>query len=257
MKVSNKKVGLIIKSIRSLICMILILFIFINNSFANVNELDFYEIEKEWESGWTKEFKETYDLFVNSINHDDFLMAGGFWSRIRPANDKLIIGSSGVVYCGMIMEDDIDKFGYDVIGYGGVPDIKMKEWISNLNKKYKKIIIFSGINTLEICSLYNIEHINGSIVDAIFSTMEYIANSLLEENGTLAYVKVKEMEKDENSLGDIEYYNRINTMAKELNYFLDALPIQTIELNYPTTKEYSHGYIHYIKKDIWEDILSK
>ena len=45
---------------------------------------------------------------------------------------------------------------------------------------------------------------------------------------------------------------------EELNYLLDQMEsVEKLTLNYPTDKRYSEEYVHYNKKEVWEDLLNQ
>ena len=226
-----------------------------NKTYNNIN---YYDLENDWWSNHNSEFKHMYELFLNKISvKEDFISENGCYVRFRDTNDKLIIGSSAVVWCGKTMGDEVDKYGFDVVGFGGIPDNKMKEWIHCINKKYEKIIYFSSINTLDVCSYYNVDTLNDSMFEAIMTTIMEAAKDLLVNNGHLSYVKVKEIfyNENENTKERVEFCKRYNKMARELNDIIDMVNIFKIDIKYPMNSDYSAGYVHYNNKIVWEDLF--
>ena len=225
---------------------------------ANAN-ISYYDLEYDWWKNQISEFKSIYETFLEKISaKEDFILEDGYFVRFRENNDKLIIGSSAVVWCGTTMGDDLDNYGFDVVGFGGIPDNKMKEWIDRIDKKYEKIIYYSTINTLEVCSYYNLSEINDSVFSAVMNTMIDVVNKILAKGGHLSYVKVKNLQYDEsvNTKERIEFCKRFNKMAEELNDVMNMTKVFKIDIKYPMTKEYSKGYVHYNNKIVWEDLLS-
>ena len=228
-----------------------------SNIYANVG-ISYYDLEYDWWRNQTPEFRNLYEVFLNKISaKEDFILGDGYFVRFRENNDKLIIGSSAVVWCGTTMGDELDKYGFDVVGYGGIPDNKMREWIDRIDKKYDKIIYYSTINTLEVCSYYNLNEINDSVFSAVATTIIDAASKILENDGHLSYVKVKKLlyDENENKKENIEFCKRFNKMADELNAVMDMINVFKIDIKYPMTKEYSKGYVHYNNKEVWQDLF--
>ena len=237
---------------------VFITLIFNTQVFSNNINANYYNIEKVWWENQLPEFKNLYELFLYKISaKEDFILEDGYFVRFRENNDKLIIGSSGVVWCGNTMGDELDKYGFDVVGFGGIPDNMMKDWVSRINKKYNKIIYFSSINTLDVCSYYNLDTINDTIFEAVVTTMMDAANKILVSGGHLSYVLIKYLPYDEkeNDKERVEFCKRFNKMAKELNDVMRLVNVFKIDIKYPMTKEYSKGYVHYNNKVVWDDVL--
>lgn len=254
------------KEFTKILYFILLIFLFLNINIrysytitnANIienNEVDFSMLLKNYDNSHSDDFNKYYDDFISKIGKEDITNVNYCWLRMRPNNDKLIIGSSAVVWCGYTMGDDIDKYGYDVIGYGGMPDEKIREWIPHINKKYKKVIIFSGINTLDLCSLFNLNILPPSAFLSIANTILDIMGNILEAGNKVDYVKIIDLPfkpGDDNEL----YCIRFNMLAQQLNILIDATPnINPITISYPIDDRYSHGYVHYNKQEVWKSIL--
>ena len=252
-----------IKNIFYTVFSIVFILLFLNNNtYAsnNKNDVNYYEIESEWWVHQNNDLKILYDIFLNKIiNKEDFIADDAYYLRFREENDKLIIGSSAVVWCGMTMGDELDKYGYDVIGFGGIPDNLMKPWINIVNKKYKKIIYFSCVNTLDVCAFYNMDTINGTVFEAVVTTMMQAIGKLLEDEGLIYFVKTKYLQYDEQvtKKDRLDFCRRFNKMAKELNDTMDLVTIEKIDIKYPMDSEYSAGYVHYNNKVVWEDLLNQ
>ena len=234
-----------------MLCIIAFLFSFVENTFAGT---DYYELEKVHYKSFSEVFNTSYDIFLDSIGKCDLQDVNAFWIRLRDYNDKLIIGGSGVVWCGDTMRDSIDYYGYDIVGFGGMTDDKIKEWIPRIKKKYKKIILFEGVNTLNLAVGGGMKKVSQELIESVVTTIVMIQNELLEPNGEFVYVKVKPMTYPRD-VADKKTMNSFNKMSEELTIALISMNIPLYELKYPTTKEYSSGYVHYNNKVVWDDML--
>ena len=195
-----------------------------------------------------------YQAFINSIGVNDLTDINVYWSRIRDYNDKLIIGGSGVVYCGYTMGEELDKYGYDLVGFGGMCDDKIKEWIPKLKKKYKKVIIFEGVNTINLATGAGLKEISQEMLESVLTTIAQVELNLLVPGGTYKYVKVIPMTKGRDN-PDPKLVANFNKLAKPFNAALEFVKIPLYEIKHPTTKEYSSGYVHFNNKAVWEDML--
>ena len=217
--------------------------------------LSFYDIEKLSYDTLGEDFNKNYNTFLDMIGETDFKDINCGWLRMRDENDKLIIGSSPAVYCGYTMDESIDKFGYDIISYGGITDDKIKDWIPKIHKKYKKIIIFEGINTLNLASIFSFNKVTNEMIYSVFSTIALLMNFNLEVNGEIVYVKVLPMvyERDNSDKKLVNTYNNLVPAFNNALSFLDNISLYDIP--FPTTEEYSHGYVHFNNRIVWEDLL--
>ena len=242
---------MICKNLKIVLICITLIFILSISTNANVN---FYDVEKVNYNSFGDDFKSMYNYFINSIGIIDLTDLNAYWSRIRDYNDKLIIGGSGVVYCGYTMGDDLDKYGYDIVGFGGMCDDKINEWIPSIKKKYKKIIIFEGVNTINLATGAGIKKVTQEMLESVLTTIAQIQLFLLEPGGTYKYVKVLPMKNGVDNL-DPMFTANFNNLAKPFNNALEYINIPLYEIKYPTTKEYSSGYVHFDNKIVWEDML--
>ena len=234
-----------------MLCIIAFLFSSVDNSFANA---DFYELEKIHYNSFSEVFDTSYNVFLDSIGKCDLQDVNAFWIRLRDYNDKLIIGGSGVVWCGDTMRDSLDYYGYDIVGFGGMTDNKIKEWVPRIKKKYKKIILFEGVNTINLAVGGGMKKVSQELIESVVTTIVMIQNELLEPSGEFVYVKVKPMTYPQD-VASKNTMNSFNKMSEELNIALTSMNIPLYELKYPTTKEYSTGYVHYNNKVVWDDML--
>ena len=244
-----KKVNRIV--IIAILFLVIFIFASINNVYASE---DFYELEKKHYSSFTPAFNDSYNLFLESIGKNDLQDVNAYWIRLREYNDKLIIGGSGVVWCGDTMKDTLDFYGYDIVGFGGMTDNKIKEWIPKINKRYKKVILFEGVNTINLAVGSGMKKVSKELIDSVATTIVIAQNALLEPNGELVYVKVKPMIYPQD-VGDKKTADSFNKMSTDLNVALSVMNVPMYELKYPTTKEYSSGYVHYNNRVVWEDML--
>ena len=248
MRNKSSKLSIILKSF---ISFIFIIIFSISTVFA---EDTFYDMEKRNYDNMDEVFYLGYNDFLNKIGYEDYTYVYAGWTRFRPYNNKLIIGASGVVHCGDTLGTLIDNYGYDIVSYGGICDDKLKEWIPHIHKKYKKIILFEGVNTVNLLALNNLDHMTTEAYESILTTIVDLSTNLLEPDGELVYVKVKPMTYSRDN-EDKNFIKRFNSIANELNETLDALNIKTYEIPFETTNEYSSGYVHYNNIAVWNDML--
>lgn len=221
------------------------------NSYA---KLSFYEAEKKNYNSFGEDFNLLYQTFIDSIGVNDLTDINAYWCRMRDNNDKLIIGGSGVVYCGYTMGDELDQYGYDIVGFGGMCDDKIKDWIPKIKKKYRKIIIFEGVNTVNLAMGAGINEVTQEMLESVLTTIAQVQNNLLDLNGEYKYVKVLSMTKGRDN-PDPKLISNFNKLAKPFNAALEFINIPLYEIKYPTTKEYSSGYVHFNNKKVWQDML--
>ena len=242
------------KFLKKIFTIILVLILFSEKNYCN-QSFSFYDIEKLSYETLGDDFNNNYNMFLDSFGKNDFKNINCGWLRIRDENDKLIIGSSPVVYCGYTMGDSIDKFGYDVISYGGITDDKIKDWVIGINKKYKKIIVFEGINTLNLAAIFSFNSVTDEMIYSVFSTIASLINFNLDSDGEIVYVKAIPMvyERDNSNEELVKKYNNLVPAFNNALTFLNN--IQLYDIPFPTTNEYSHGYVHFNNRIVWEDLL--
>ena len=94
-----------------------------------------------------------------------------------------------------------------------------------------------------------------ALIYSVFSTISVLINFNLEEGGEIVYVKVLPMVYGiDNS--DQKLVNCYNNLVPAFNNSLSFLDnISLYDIPYPTTNEYSHGYVHFNNRIVWEDLL--
>lgn len=237
-----------------LICVLV--FMVLINTICFCKEKNYYEEEKRTYASFGEAFDASYNLFLDSIGKEDLQDVNAYWIRLRDNNENLIIGGSGVVWCGYTMGDSLDAFGYDIVGFGGMNDDKIKEWIPKIKKKYKKVIIFEGVNTTNLAVGCGMKDVTKEMIDSVATTIVDIQNELLDINGTILYVKVKPMVHIQDC-EDEKTVKTFNKISSNLNTALAAMNINLYEIPFPTTSEYSAGYVHYNNRVVWEDLLKQ
>ena len=243
-----------VKKLKIIFTLFLSIVILNNNVFCE-QTLSFYDIEKISYDTLGEDFVNNYNMFLESIGQNDFKNVDCGWLRMRDENDKLIIGSSPAVYCGYTMGESIDKYGYDVISYGGITDDKIKDWVPRIHKKYKKIIVFEGINTVNLAAIFSFETVTDEMIFSVFSTISSLINFNLDEGGEIVYVKVLPMVFGRDN-ADEKLMNTYNNLVPAFNNALAFLDnISLYDIPFPTTDEYSHGYVHFNNRIVWEDLL--
>ena len=227
----------------------------LNSSTYCEPNISYYDAERLSYETLGDDFKKNYSAFLDLIGHSDFKDVDSGWLRMRDENDKLIIGSSPAVYCGYTMGESIDKYGYDVISYGGITDDRIKDWVPRIHKKYKKIILFEGINTVNLAAIFSFNNVTDEMIYSVFSTISALMNFNLEAGGELVYVKVLPMVFGRDN-ADEKLMNTYNNLVPTFNNSLAFLDNITLyDIPFPTTDEYSHGYVHFNNRIVWEDLL--
>ena len=243
----------VFKKIKYFLSTLIVLSSFCFVSFsANKN---FYDEEVRTYKSFGEAFDLSYQNFLAALGNEDLQDVNTCWIRLREYNDKLIIGGSAVVWCGYTMVDALDYYGYDIVGFGGMTDDKIKEWIPKIKKKYKKIILFEGVNTVNLAIGSGMTELTQEMIESVATTIVALQNELLEPGGKFVYVKVKEMTYIQDN-PDEKTVKNFNKVANELNLALSTMNVPMYEIKYPTTKEYSSGFVHYNSKIVWEDMLS-
>lgn len=216
---------------------------------------NFYDEEVRTYKSFGEAFDLSYQNFLAALGNKDLQDVNTCWIRMREYNDKLIIGGSAVVWCGYTMVDALDYYGYDIVGFGGMTDDKIKEWIPRINKKYKKIVLFEGVNTVNLAVGSGMTELTQEMIESVATTIVAVQNELLQPGGEFIYVKIKQMTYVQDN-PDEDTVNNFNKIANELNLALSTMGVPLYEIRYPTTKEYSSGFVHYNNKIVWEDMLS-
>ena len=108
-------------------------------------------------------------------------------------------------------------------------------------------------NKVQLGDTY-VENVTQEMLESVLTTIAQISEKILDSNGVIEYVKVVPMtyERDNSDKG---YIDKFNKLANEFNSALDILGINTYEIPYPTTTEYSKGYVHYNNVVVWGDLL--
>ena len=245
------------KNFKIKVCLFMSLFfvnILISVLFAK-SSVDYSVAESNYDTNFSKLVGGSYDIFLENLKAGNEMYEKDVaWIQTCESSNKLLIGASGVVWCGYIMSDDLEKLGYDVIGFGGVTDYQITEWLPYIHKKYDKVIIFAGVNTLNLSLLNNINDFDISCAMKISDVIEETGENLLYDGGKVYYVQVKEMTYLQDD-GDEKFIQRYNKLAERLNTCLKENNVNLYEIPYPTTPEYSSGYVHYNNKMVWMDML--
>lgn len=241
--------------IKSIVYIVFILvFVGCINTICFCKEKNYYDEEKKTYASFGEAFDASYNLFLDSIGKEDLQDVNAYWIRLRENNENLIIGGSGVVWCGYTMGDVLDAFSYDIVGFGGMTDDKIKEWIPKIKKKYKKVILFEGVNTVNLAVSSGMKDVTKEMIDSVATTIVDIQNELFDISGDLIYVKIKPMVYIQDSDNE-DTVKTFNKLSESLNTALAAMNVYLYEIPYPTTKEYSAGYVHYNNRVVWEDLL--
>lgn len=175
--------------------------------------------------------------------------------RVTLGNKKLIIGDSAAVYCLKTMGEDLDNMGFDIISCGSVTEDQMTDWISSINKKYDKIILLGGVNTINLEALNNWKTVEPEMLLSVAKFFVAMQNYILNNDGKMFFVKIKEKvypRDDEN----LDFCNRFNTLANQRNVWLETVcNIPSLEIKYDATIDNAESYSHYTNKQVFYDLL--
>ena len=202
--------------------------------------------------------KVSYNNFIESIkNKENFQDKNSGWINLKDTNDKLIIGCSTAVWCGYTIKDtELEKYKYDVIGLGGAFDSDLKIFLENLDKKkYKRIVIFGGVNDVNLRAFTGEKVVDINFANEIGSLVDEARNHL--ENGVteLIFVRVKPMTYGKDS-EDIDFIDRFNVCANQYNDLLTYLiGVKYYDIPFDTSEKYSAGYVHYDEVDVYKKIF--
>ena len=213
-----------------------------------------FEVHKSTLSDDLKKIYETFkELITYKLNFDN--IACGF-IYLNDKNKNLLIGGSGAVYCGHTMgEAELEKYGFDVVGFGGIFDYEVCDLLERItDKKYKNIVLFGGINDLNIRAANKIKNVDelycNTLVEFYYKAKEY----LLDDNSNIIYIKINPMKYKQDS-DDKEFIDRFNNMAMQINMNLENFNYKPYTIKYDSTKEYSEIYMHYNNKVVYRDMF--
>lgn len=203
-------------------------------------------------------FKERYNFFKDliAINGSYEDISSG-WLFINDNNNKLIIGSSEAVFCGATMKNDLLlHYGYDLIGYGGIFDEDLIDLMKLIkNKKYNDIVIFGGVNDLNIRAIYKCKDVDLYYCDTLIKLYLEAKEHLKDDNSYVHYIKIKPMTYGRD-FDDKDFVDRFNNMAEEVNDNIELFGYKSYEIPFPTTIEYTEHYVHYNNKEVYETMFN-
>lgn len=205
----------------------------------------------------SQEIKDKYrlfkDLIVSKGSYEDVTSG---WLFFNEKNDKLIIGSSGTVYCGGTMKSELLlKYGYDLVGFGGIFDEDLVELLKLIkDKKYKEIVYFGGVNDLNIRSLYKCENVDLKYCITLNLMIDEARKHLVDEHSRVHYIKIKPMIFDRD-FDDANFIKRFNNMAKQINDNIELFGFESYDIPFETLPEYTEHYIHYNNKIVYETMF--
>lgn len=245
-------------------CLKILIFVFIciaSLSISYATSYDQADLAREYISA-NKESRDAAlkDLFVAFKNlvsvKGSFEDIRSGWLYFDENNDKLLIGSSGAVFCGGTMQrEGLQKYGYDVIAFGGVFDDELVELLKRIDgKKYKTIVLFGGINDLNLRSLYNFHDIDFYYCEVLNLFLDEAKNHLIDENSSVYYIKIKPMTLNRD-MDNERFINNFNNMAKEINDNVELFGYKSYAVPFDTSSEYSEHYIHYNNPIVYDTMF--
>lgn len=192
-----------------------------------------------------------YQEFLNNIGKGDLDIENACYIHTNKENKNLIIGSSGVVNLGQSLQSQfLDQYSCDVIGFGGTTDRMMLEWIPYIKKRYEKIIILNGVNTVNVCLKASIDEIKFDFVNDIVNICNQYS-TLLKEGGKIIYMNIELFNKIED-----EYNVIYNEYVKVLNPMLLANNVPVKSFNYQVGEDGLHSKNKEMFKNLVECAVS-
>lgn len=229
------------------------------NLFANQISQDelvkaFVNINKELRLPEIKNKLEYFKSLVPLKGSYEELASG--WLYFDDHNDKLLIGSSGVIFCGNTMQKELlYQYGYDVVGFGGIFDEEVIELMRLLpDKKYKTIVIFGGVNDLNIRAFSNINNVDLYYCSILNGMFDEAKKHLLIDNSNIYYIKIKPMTLNVDSF-DLEFVNRYNNMVSQINDNIELFGYKSYMIPFDTSSLFSEHYIHYNNQIVYKTMF--
>ena len=202
--------------------------------------------------------KYAYDTFFSFLEEGkDFKDVNSGWIKLREGNENLVIGCSTAVWCGYTIDGtELEKYGYDIIGLGGAFDTDITHILEKLGKKnYKKIIIFGGINDINLRAFSGVYAIDKDYAKEIGNLVDEARRHLKNGVTELVFIRVKEMEPEIDT-DDYNYLLNFNNCALQYNDLLTYLiGVKYYDIPYDTSRKYSAGYVHYNNIDVYKKIF--
>ena len=237
---------------------ILVFFAFNCKIYALDNSLEVRNIIDAHKGRYTDVFVTSYinfkDAVMKKTNYEDI---NSGWAYFDDNNDKLIIGNSAATFCGYTMGDeDLSKYGYDLVAFGGVFDEDLVELFKLLgDKKYNQIIIFGGTNDLNIRAVNNYKDIELLYCETLINLVTEALQHMRYGNNDLYFIKLKPLVYNLDS-DDKNFVNCFNNMAFEVNSSIGLYGFKTYDIPFDTTLEFSEHYVHYNKKIVYETLFN-
>ena len=247
------------KVLLKLFILVVTLVIMTNYSIANYfNQEEFSrKLIDDNKASRLKEITEVYNVFKNIVSQKgSYENVAVAWSFFDNDNDKLLIGSSGAVFCGSTMQSVLLKeYGYDLIGFGGIFDEEIVDLLKLLDdKKYKTIVIFGGVNDVNIRAAFNLNDVDLCYCQTLIDMLYEAKTHLKDETSNVYYIKVKPMTLFRDS-SDPDYVNRFNTMTKEINDNIELFGYKSYDFPHETIEEYSEHYVHYNNEIVYKTLF--
>lgn len=237
------------------ICIIIFVYIVIFS--YNVYAKHPYESMTKEEINKEEEEKEKeYVEFIDNLSKGKQFMGDKYGRGIfSDGNHKLIIGCSPVVYMSVYGQDIVDKYAYDLVGYGGVCDDKVLTWFDYIDKKYNTIVLWCAANDI-------IEAINNNreLNDEYFYTLTNLINTAKRQlvnspMSKIVFVNIREAVPELDFSGE-EYCEKYNRLAKQINKYVKDKGIKSIDVIDATDENNSEWYMHYKNKNVFMHVLN-
>ena len=200
--------------------------------------------------------KTAFSVFEDLLaSKEEFADIGCGWIHFNPANTNLFIGNSGAVWGAYTMgNEELDKYGFDVISFGGAFDYNFVDWLKLLDKKYNNIVIFGGVSDLNVRAFNGSEDVDAAYCLSLHNLYGAAKDCLASEYGNVYFINIKPMTCPRDHY-DETYVNKYNQMAAQVNENIEKFGFKPYEIKYETTLEYSTHYIHFNNKVVFETLF--
>ena len=153
-------------------------------------------------------------------------------------------------------EELLLRYGYDLVGFGGIFDDELIDLLKLIgNKKYKKIVIFGAVNDLNIRVLNNCRNVDYYYCEVLDKMLDEAKKHLYDATSKVYYIKIKPMTFGRD-IKDQAFIDKFNNMAMQINDNIDLFGYKSYEIPFETTLEYSEHYMHYNKAIVYETMFN-
>ena len=146
-------------------------------------------------------------------------------------------------------------YGFDLVGFGGIFEKDALELLKLIRgKKYKNIVLFGGVNDLNIRAVNGFKDIDMLYCTTLAEFINEAKEHLLDDDSKVYYVKIKNMTYEQDGM-DNDFMDRFNNIAFEVNYNIENFGYKGYDIPFDTTRENSDLYIHFHNKAVFETMF--